>query len=291
MIPREVLKKVRRIQIRTSHVVNDGLAGQYESVFKGHGMEFEEVREYQPGDDVRSIDWNVTARTGRPHVKKFIEERELTVMLLVDVSASSRFGTCGQFKSELAAELCAVLAFSAIHANDKVGLLLFSDRIEKFVPPRKGRRHVLRVIREVLYCDPSGRGTDIVQALDYLNHVTSRHSVSFLVSDFMAPDFKRSLRVASKRHDVIALVVEDRREAELPRVGLLELEDAETGERVLLDTGDPRVREEYAARALDAREERDRTFRLAGVDSISVRTGEPYVEALLRFFRMRERRW
>ncbi len=291
MIPREVLKKVRRIQIRTSHVVNDVLAGQYESVFKGHGMEFEEVREYQPGDDVRSIDWNVTARTGRPHVKKFIEERELTVMLLVDVSASSRFGTCGQFKSELAAELCAVLAFSAIHANDKVGLLLFSDRIEKFVPPRKGRRHVLRVIREVLYCDPSGRGTDIVQALDYLNHVTRRHSVSFLVSDFMAPDFKRSLRVASKRHDVIALVVEDRREAELPRVGLLELEDAETGERVLLDTGDPRVREEYAARALDAREERDRTFRLAGVDSISVRTGEPYVEALLRFFRMRERRW
>ncbi len=291
MIPREVLKKVRRIQIRTSHVVNDVLAGQYKSVFKGHGMEFEEVREYQPGDEVRSIDWNVTARTGRPHVKKFVEERELTVMLLVDVSASSRFGTCGQFKSELAAELCAVLAFSAIHANDKVGLLMFSDRIEKFVPPRKGRRHVLRVIREVLCCEPSGRGTDIVQALDYLNHVTRRHTVSFVVSDFMAPDFKRSLRVASKRHDMIAVVVEDRRETELPRVGLLEIEDAETGEGILLDTGDPRVREEYAARTRDARQERDRTFRLAGVDSVAVRTGEPYVAALQRFFRMRERRW
>ena len=291
MIPREVLKKVRRIQIRTSHVVNDVLAGQYKSVFKGHGMEFEEVREYQPGDEVRSIDWNVTARTGRPHVKKFVEERELTVMLLVDVSASSRFGTCGQFKSELAAELCAVLAFSAIHANDKVGLLMFSDRIEKFVPPRKGRRHVLRVIREMLYCEPLGRGTDIVKALDYLNHVTRRHSVSFLVSDFIAPDFKRSLRVASKRHDIIAVVVEDRREVALPSVGMLELEDAETGERVLLDTGDARVREEYAAVVHDARQERDRTFRRAGVDSISLRTGEPYVKALLRFFRMRERRW
>jgi uncharacterized protein (DUF58 family) len=290
MIPREVMKNVRRIQIRTTRMVNDVFAGQYRSVFKGRGMEFEEVREYQPGDEVGAIDWNVTARTGRPHVKKFVEERELTVMLVVDVSGSSQFGSRERFKAELAAELCAVLAFSAIRAHDRVGLLMFTDRIEKFVPPRKGSRHVLRVIREVLYAQPAGRGTDLAQALEYLNRVTRRHTVTFLVSDFAAGGYRMPLTVAGKRHDVVAVAVGDRREEELPRVGLVELEDTETGERLLLDTGSARVRREYAARARERREGLERMFRKAGVDSIAVRTGEPYVDALLRFFRMRERR-
>jgi uncharacterized protein (DUF58 family) len=226
MIPKEILKKIRRLQIVTNRVVSDVFAGEYLSVFKGRGMEFNEVREYQPGDEERDIDWNVTARMGRPFVKKFVEERELTVMLLVDASASSRFGTRDRFKSELAAELCAVLAFSAIRNKDRVGLVIFTDRIEKFVPPGKGSRHVLRVIREVLYFRPQGRGTDISLALDYLNRVIRRRSVVFLVSDFLAAGFERALRVSARRHDLVALLVRDPREEELPPAGLVRLEDA-----------------------------------------------------------------
>jgi len=216
VIPKELLKQIRRIQIRTSHLVNDVLAGQYESVFKGQGMEFKEVREYQPGDDIRSIDWNVTARTGRPFVKLFTEERELTVMLVVDVSGSGIFGSQEKLKNEMAAELCALLAFSAIKNNDKVGLIMFTGDVEKYVPPKKGRPHVLRVIREVLYYEPVNRGTDLVAALEFLNRVTTRRCVVFLVSDFMAEGYEKVLRVVSKRHDVIAVTITDPREEALP---------------------------------------------------------------------------
>jgi uncharacterized protein (DUF58 family) len=290
MLSREQLRAVRKIQIRTSHLVSDLFAGQYQSVFKGRGMEFAEVRLYQPGDDVRTIDWNVTARTGTPHVKRFAEERELTVMLVVDASGSTVFGSRRQTKQALAAELGALLAFSAITNNDKVGLLMFTDRIELAVPPRKGNRHVLRVIREILSHRPAGIGTDIPTALEHLGRVTKRRSVLFLVSDFLTPGWKRALRLASRRHDVIAVVLEDPREAELPDVGLIELEEAETGERYVVDTGDWRVREAVARQAALARAERDRELRAADVDAIVVGTDRPYTEALLRFFHMRERR-
>jgi len=290
MISREQLRTVRKIQIRTSHLVSDLFAGQYQSVFKGRGMEFAEVRLYQPGDDVRTIDWNVTARTGVPHVKRFAEERELTVMLVVDASASTVFGSIRQTKQALAAELGALLAFSAITNNDKVGLLMFSDRIELALPPRKGTRHVLRVIREILSLEPTGHGTDIEAALEHLRHVTKRRCVVFLISDFLTAGWKRALRVASKRHDVVAIVLEDPREAELPAVGMIELEDAETGERYVVDTGDRRAREAFAKEATNARLERDRALRSADVDAIVVATHAPYTQALVRFFRKRERR-
>lgn len=290
MISREQLRTVRKIQIRTSHLVSDLFAGQYQSVFKGRGMEFAEVRLYQPGDDVRSIDWNVTARTGVPHVKRFAEERELTVMLLVDASASTAFGSVRQTKQALAAELGALLAFSAITNNDKVGLVMFSDQIELALPPRKGTRHVLRVIREILSLEPAGHGTDIEAALEHLRHVTKRRCVVFLISDFMAAGWKRALRVASRRHDVVAVVLEDPREAELPSVGMIELEDSETGERYVVDTSDRRAREAFATKAAEARAERDRTLRVADVDAVVVGTHVPYTQALVRFFRKRERR-
>jgi len=290
MISREQLRTVRKIQIRTSHLVSDLFAGQYQSVFKGRGMEFAEVRLYQPGDDVRTIDWNVTARTGVPHVKRFAEERELTVMLLVDASASTLFGSVRQTKQSLAAELGALLAFSAITNNDKVGLVMFSDRIELALPPRKGNRHVLRVIRDILSLAPQGRGTDIAGALEHLRHVTKRRCVVFVISDFLTPGWKRALRIASRRHDVIAVALEDPREAEMPNVGLVELEEAETGERYVVDTGDARVRAELTRQAARARDERERTLRSADVDTIVVSTDRPYTQAILRFFRMRERR-
>ncbi len=290
MLSREQLRAVRKIQIRTSHLVSDLFAGQYQSVFKGRGMEFAEVRLYQPGDDVRTIDWNVTARTGVPHVKRFAEERELTVVLLVDASASTAFGSVAQLKSTLAAELSAVLAFSAITNNDKVGLVIFTDRIELALPPRKGTHHVLRVIREVLACRPAGRGTDLAAAIEHLDTVTKRRCVVFVVSDFLDPGAARALRLAARRHDVVAVVLEDPREAALPDVGLVELEDAETGARWTIDTGDRRVREAFAARAAAARAERDRMLRAADVDAVVVATDRSYTEALLRFFRMRERR-
>ncbi len=290
MLTREQLQAVRKIQIRTSHLVSDVFAGQYQSVFKGRGMEFAEVRLYQPGDEIRTIDWNVTARAGVPYVKRYAEERELTVMLLVDASGSTRFASVRQLKSALAAELAAVLAFSAITNNDKVGLVIFTDRVELAVPPRKGTRHVLRVIREVLSCRPSGRGTDIAGALEHLAHVAKRRCVVFIISDFLDSGCRTALTIAARRHDVIAVVLDDPREATLPDVGLIELEEIESGEHYVVDSGDRRVREAFTRQAAEARRARDRMLRTADVDAIGITTDRPYPEALLRFFRMRERR-
>jgi uncharacterized protein (DUF58 family) len=253
-------------------------------------MEFEEVREYLPGDEVRSIDWNVTARFGHPFIKKFKEERELTVMLVVDVSASGQFGSGRQTKNELSAELAAVLAFSAIRNNDKVGVILFTDRIEKYIAPKKGRRHVLRVIREILASQPQGTGTDIGLALDYLNHVQRRRAVCFLVSDFQDEDFQRKLRVAGQRHDLIALSIRDPREEEVPAVGLVELRDAETGQRAIVDTFDGGVRDAFARKAQARLESLRGTFRSNAVDQIEIRCDQDYMRPLIQFFRMRERR-
>ncbi|MFI5396246.1 MAG: DUF58 domain-containing protein [Candidatus Binatia bacterium] len=290
MLTSEQIKAVRKIQIRTSHLVSDLFAGQYQSVFKGRGMEFAEVRHYLPGDDIRTIDWNVTARTGVPHVKRFVEERELTVMLLVDTSASTHFGTVKQLKSEMAAEMAALFAFSAITNNDKVGLVMFSDHVELALPPKKGTRHVLRVIREVLSFSPQGRGTDISAALEYLDRVTKRRCVTFVISDFLDTRARLALKIANRRHDVIAVVLDDPRDLALPDVGLIALQDAETGEHILLDTGDSLVRREFEQRAEVARRERDRMLRGIDVDAVVLRTDRSYTEALLRFFRMRERR-
>ncbi len=293
MIPREILKKVRQIEIRTNREVTDVLGGQYHSVFKGRGMEFEEVREYLPGDEVRAIDWNVTARFGHPFIKKFKEERELTVMLLVDVSGSGQFGSVRQTKNELAAELAAVLAFSAVRNNDKVGLVMFTDAVEKYVPPKKGRRHVLRVVREILAFKPAGRGTDIVRALDYLNQVQRRRAVTFLLSDFQVGDtetLSRKLRVTGSRHDLVALSLRDPREETLPAVGLLELRDNETGERVLLDTFDARVRDRYEQTARQRFDQLRRLLRNSACDHVEIRTDLDYLKPLVQFFRSREQR-
>lgn len=290
MIPAEILKKVRRIQIVTSAMVNDLFAGQYHSAFKGLGIEFEEVREYQPGDDVRTIDWNVTARNGRPFVKRFREERELTVVLLVDVSASQEFGTREQLKSELVAELGATLAFSAIQNNDKVGLVLFTDRVERFVPAGKGTRHVLRVVRELLYHQPEGRGTDVGAALEYLDRVLTRRAVVFVVSDFQSPDFSRALKSVRRRHDVIPVLIRDSRESELPPVGYVELYDPETGEQLLVDTGSRAFRRRFAGLALGRYAALLTDFRKLGIDVVDVETGESFVEPLQRFFRQRGKR-
>ncbi|MCY4648522.1 MAG: DUF58 domain-containing protein [Gammaproteobacteria bacterium] len=290
MIASEILRKVRRIEITTRGLVNEVFSGEYHSVFQGRGMNFAEVREYQYGDDIRSIDWNVTARTGTPFVKVFEEERELTVMLVVDVSASGNFGTRVRMKGDVAVEICALLAFSAIKNNDKVGLILFSDRIEKFVPPRKGRRHVLRVLRELLYHRPDRSGTDIRMALEYLTRVTRRRAVVFLVSDFLAGGFGRALNIAGRRHDTIAVRVRDRREAELPPIGLVEFEDAETGERFVVNTSDRSFQEAFGRNRAAVEEELERTLRHGKVDLIDVRADRPYVRPLMRFFKERERR-
>ena len=290
MIPKELLKKVRRIQIRTAHVVNDLLAGQYHSVFRGRGMEFEEVRPYQAGDDVRTIDWNVSARVGEPYVKMFREERELTVMLLVDVSRSHEFGTAGQLKRELATEICATLAFSAIKNNDKVGMILFTDQVEKFVPPAKGARHVLRVVRDLLHHQPIGRGTDLTAVFDYLGRLRLRRSVVFMVSDFQALDYEKSLRVARKRHDLIPITITDPRERKLPNVGMIELTDAETGETVMVDTSNRNLRRAFENQTREAIEERDRLFRRLNMDSIPAITGESFIQPMIRFFRTRGKR-
>ncbi len=291
MIPREILKKVRRVEITTRGLVNEVFSGEYHSVFKGRGMNFAEVREYQYGDDIRSIDWNVTARTGSPFVKVFEEERELTVMLVVDVSASGDFGTRERMKGEVAVEICALLAFSAIKNNDKVGLIIFSDRVEKFVPPRKGRAHVLRVLRELFYHKPEGRGTDIARALEYLTHVVRRRAVAFLVSDFMSDGFEKPMSVAGRRHDLIAVRLSDQREESLPPLGYVEFEDAETGELFMANTSDSRFRAEFEEGAVKAREGLQRTFRRSCVDVIDIQTDESYVQPLMRFFKERERRF
>ncbi|MBD3332134.1 DUF58 domain-containing protein [candidate division GN15 bacterium] len=290
MIPAEVLKQIRRIEIRTKRLVNDLFSGEYHSTFKGQGMEFEEVRQYEPGDDVRLIDWNVTARTGYPHIKKFKEERELSVVLLVDASSSGRFGTRERFKSEMAAELAALLAFSAIKNNDKVGLIIFTDSIEKFIPPKKGRSHVLRIIREILYFQPKGTGTDIGGALEYFNRVIKRKSVVFLISDFLGEDYFKPLQIANNKHDIISIKIADPRETVFENVGLIELEDAETGEVFLVDTGSADFRREFSAKAAEDADLLKRGFQMINVDFISVRTDRSYIVPLINFFKMRERR-
>lgn len=290
MIPKEIIRKIRRIQITTSRKVTDVFAGQYQSVFKGLGIEFDEVREYFPGDDIRSIDWNVTARMGHPYVKKFVEERELTIMILLDVSLSCRFGTVNTIKSDLAAELCSIIAFSAIQNNDKVGMITFTDRVEKFIPPRKGLRHVLRVIREALYNKPAGYRTDINTVLEHLNRVAKRQTITFLVSDFFAPDFRKTLSITNKRHDVIAMTITDPAELMLPDSGIVKLHDAETGEPYVVDTSDPLVRRSYQAGANRLVAAREEIFRSTKVDNIDIYTDRSYVEPLIQFFRMRERR-
>jgi uncharacterized protein (DUF58 family) len=291
MIPAELAKKIRILQITTRKVVNDVLAGEYGSVFRGRGMEFDEVREYQPGDEIRTIDWNVTARTGTPYVKRFVEERELTVFFLVDLSASGAFGSVNKLKNEVAAEFCSLLAFSAVKNNDKVGLIVFTDRIELFIPPKKGTKHVLRVIRELLDFRPRPASTDISMALDYLGKVTTKRAVVFLVSDFQAEGFEKPIRVLSRRHDVIAVSVVDPREVRLPDVGLVELEDAETGESVLIDTSSRSVRRSYERLGRERTDRYRELFASMGVDQIEVMTDRDYVPGLVRFFRSRERRY
>ena len=314
MIPREILKKIRQIELRTNRVVTETLAGQYHSVFKGQGMNFDEVREYQPGDDVRAIDWNVTARMNHPFIKKFVEERELTLMLIVDVSGSGRFGSGAQSKRELAAEIASVLAFSAIRNNDKVGLILFSDEVEKFIPPRKGRSHVLRVIREVLFFEPERSGTDLNAALEFLLRVQSHKAITVIISDFLGspttatrtearnpgmpppvPEVPAQgsftmLRQANRKHDLVAVHVTDPRELELPALGRLVFQDAETGEIVEVNTGDAHTRDAFAVRQAKAQESLARLFRRAAVDAIQLQTDQPYGVALGRFFETREKR-
>jgi uncharacterized protein (DUF58 family) len=290
MLPREVIRQVRRLQLRARRAVEDLLGGEYRSVFKGTGIAFEEVREYQPGDDIRAIDWNVTARMGHPFIKRFVEERELTVMLLIDCSGSNQFGTRLQQKREVAAELDAVLAFSAISNNDRVGLVAFTDKVERFIPPRKGTRHVLRLIRDVLFFQPARRGTSIREALDYANKVLHRRAILFLMSDFLDRGYERAFKLSGRRHDLIAVPLTDPREQELPAVGLVELEDAETGRHFLLDTSRREVRDAYAHAARERREGLRRLARQARVDLIEVSTDGGHLDALIRFFRLRERR-
>jgi uncharacterized protein (DUF58 family) len=289
MLPRDIIKKIRRIEIHTRHIVNELLAGQWNSAFKGRGIEFEEVRPYQIGDDVRAIDWNVTARTGRPFVKLFREEREMAVMLLVDQSASQSLGTHLQTKRELVTELSATIAFSAIKSNDKVGLTLFTDGIEKFVPARKGTRHVLRIIRELLYCEPMGQGTSLRKALEHLNRTASRRTVVFLVSDFQDAGYERALKIARRKHDLIPIVVADQREFTMPQIGLVRLRDAETGKMVALDTFSRANRRAYEELKRRQAAERDALFRKLQLDPIHIYTGEDFVEPLKRFFHRRER--
>jgi uncharacterized protein (DUF58 family) len=288
--PEEILKKIRGLEIKTRALVETAFAGDYHSVFKGRGMNFEDVREYQPGDEIRAIDWNVTARLGSPFVKKFTEERELTVMLIVDVSASGNFGSTSQSKRELAAEVACLLAFSAIRNNDKVGLLLFSDRLELFIAPKKGRSHTLRIIREILFFDPIGHGTDAAAALDHLNKIITRRAVVFLISDFQAPDFSRELAVTAKRHDLIAIRIQDERESILPPIGLITLEDAETGDQIEINAADSRVRAQFAQLAQTQLAETMRVLRRNRIDRIELRTGDEYLPALRSFFKQRERR-
>jgi uncharacterized protein (DUF58 family) len=290
MLPRDVLRQIRRLQLRARRAVEDLLGGEYHSVFKGTGMVFEEVREYQPGDDVRTIDWNVTARMGHPFIKRYVEERELTVVLLIDWSASHLFGTARQQKREVAAELAAVLAFSAVSNNDKVGLIGFTDRVERFVPPRKGTRHVLRLIREALYYQPSRPGTSLREGLNFLNRILHRRAIVFLLSDFLDRGYEQVFKRTGRRHDLIAVHLTDPREEELPAVGLLELEDAETGRRVLLDTSNRQVRADFAAAAQGRREAVGQLARAAHVDLLEVSTDGGHLEALVHFFQQRERR-
>lgn len=290
--------RMRELEISTRRMVDDSMAGAYHSVFKGRGMDFDEVREYSPGDEVRTIDWNVTARAGRPFVKKFTEERELTIFLVVDISASGNFGSGALAKRDLAAEVASVLAFSAIRNSDKVGLILYTDRTERYLPPKKGRRHVLRVVRDILYHEPQGIGTDTVKALDVVNHVLHRRAVVFLISDFVASgsdprgaraQLRRAVRQTNRRHDLIALHIEDPRERELPNVGIISLEDAETGEIVELNTARAAVRKRFNEISLERAQRLKSDLRAEGVDSVQLRTDMPYIPPLQRFFKSRGR--
>ena len=283
----ELFKKIKRIEITTNKIVNEVLVGKYQSVFKGRGIEFEEVREYQEGDDIRTIDWNVTARIGKPFVKRFVEERQLTVMLLVDASSSNIFGTVEQMKSELAAEVCAVLAFSAIKSNDRVGLIIFTNQIEKYIPPRKGSEHVLRIVREILYFNTQNSQTDIKSALEFLNRVQPRKSVVFLISDFFSTDYEKALKLTSKRHDLIAISINDPREMKLPPIGIIELEDSETGEIILIDTYDTNLLYRFEKQTEDFKRKREDLFKNMGIDHIQLQTGQPYLKPLILFFKNR----
>ena len=292
MLTNDLMAKIRRIELRTRRLANDNFAGEYHSVFKGRGMNFAEVREYQYGDDIRTIDWNVTARMNEPYVKRFVESRELTVMLVVDASGSNDYGTTERFKREIAAELAAVLSFAATNNNDKVGLLIFTDKTELFIPPRKGRRHILRIVREMLAFQPSGRGTNLAHALDSVNRILKRRSIVFLISDFQADpnDYRKELYLANRRHDVIAVDLHDPMDTDIASVGIIALEDAETGEMVLVDTSDRRWREVFAAN-VDAHESaKVGLFNRAGVDRLDIDTGHDYVDELTLFFQRRERR-
>lgn len=283
-------KKVRRIEIVSSRLVSERVAGEYHSVFKGQGIEFEEVRPYAFGDEIRTIDWNVTARAGAPHIKRYREEREMTVFFVVDLSGSCRFGTCGEFKSELMAEICAVLSLAAIANNDRVGMLLATDRLEKVVPPRKGRRHVLRIVREVLGYEPEGFGTDLAQGLDHLRHVLHHRAVVFVISDFLSDGFEQALATVSRRHDVIAIAVEDPMEQNLPDAGLIQVIDGETGQALVIDTSNPALRGKFAEDAERRRAERQALCRRHEIDLIELSTGQPYDAELVKFFRRRARR-
>jgi uncharacterized protein (DUF58 family) len=291
MLTKELLKQVRQIEIRTKGLVNHLFSGEYHSVFKGRGMEFSEVREYQYGDDVRNIDWNVTARFGHPYIKVFEEERELTVMLMVDMSGSLMFGSVSKTKQRVAAELSAILAFSALKNNDKVGLILFTDKIEKFVPPRKGNIHVLRIIREVLSFEPEGNATDIKAALEFMNNAIKKRSIIFLLSDFLDEDYEKILRVVGKKNDLIGVVLDDRRENEIPPIGLIKFTDAETGEERWIDTSNQRVRRVMKEARKEAVAKRNTMFLTSRLDRIHVQTGVDYIKPLVQFFRMREKRW
>ncbi len=285
----EILKKVRKIEIKTKELSKHLFSGEYSSTFKGKGMSFSEVRDYQYGDDIRNIDWNVTARTGDPYVKVFEEERELTVIFLIDISKSSFFGTINQFKSEINTEICATLAFSALTNNDKVGAILFSDQIEKYIPPKKGRQHVLRIIREMIYFKPVNNGTNITEALKYLNNVVKKRSITFVLSDYMSEGYEDALRVASKKHDIIGIKVYDDLEEQLPNVGLIKVEDAETGEKQMIDTASSNIRKKYNEHFKEHSEYYKNAFRKAGAAVININTKEDYVKHLLRFFKSRHR--
>lgn len=284
----ELLKKVRKIEIKTKGLSNHIFAGEYHTAFKGRGMAFSEVREYQPGDDIRSIDWNVTARFNNPYIKVFEEEREMTVMLLVDVSASKDFGTQEQMKQELVTELAAVLAFSAIQNNDKIGLIFFSDKVEKFIPPKKGKSHILRIIRELITFEPDRKGTDIGEALRFFNNVIKKRSVCFLISDFLSQDFEAPLRIANKKHDVVAVRIHDKREEELPNVGMVQMKAVETEETYWIDTGKKAIRSQFKRNYLKHQAQLMQLFRNCGVDTIDLRTDQDYVKPLIRFFKRRE---
>ena len=291
MLTKELLKQVRQIEIRTKGLVNQVFSGEYHSVFKGRGMEFSEVREYQYGDDIRNIDWNVTARLGHPYIKVFEEERELTVMLMVDLSGSLMFGSVPKTKQRIAAELTAILAFSALKNNDKVGLILFTDKIEKFVPPRKGKKHVLRIIREVLSFEPEGKATNLKGALEYMNNTIKKKSIAFLLSDFMDEGYEKILRIVGRKHDLIGIVLDDRREKEIPNIGLVKLADAETGAERWIDTSSKRVRSQMVLDRKEREKIRNSIFVKSNLDRIEVTTGSNYIQPLVQFFRRREKRW